>query len=100
TAGILIFDHRQSQALGIAVLRHEAVRSLHDVPAVVFTTRTCRRLKIDLFVSVLPDVGDEEITGGGIEGEAPRVAQPPCPDLLARALFTDEGVVRGDGVRR
>src|SRR3954447_16465247 len=89
-----VLGHRQREPLPIAVRRYVAVRALHGVPAVVFAATAGRGLKVDLFVSVLADVGDPQVRGRAIEGEAPRIAQTHRPDLSARAAYARERIIR------
>ena len=58
-----------------------------------------RRGDVDLLERVLTDIGDPEVTGGAIEGESPRVAQPARPDPSVGTVLADEGIVGGDRVR-
>src|SRR5439155_16458592 len=48
---------------------------------------------VHLLPEVLPDVGDDEVTRGPVEGEAPGIAQAVGPDLAAGAGGGAEGVV-------
>src|SRR6266545_2092996 len=85
-----VLDHRVDRARGALAL--EVVPALAPVPAVVAAARP-GRLVVDLLPGVLADVADPQVAGGGIEGEAPRVAQPVRPDLRAGAAAADERVV-------
>ena len=68
-----------------------ATEAFHHLPAVVAATGSSRRLEVHLLVGALPHVGDQEVTGGPIEGETPRVA-----DALRPRLRQPDGA----GVRR
>src|SRR5439155_26342122 len=103
---------RDGAAVAVAVLqdgqRHaghvaagggrEAVAALGDVPAVVLAAAAGGEADVHLLPLALADVGDHEVAGQAVEGEAPRVAQAVGPDLAARARAGDEGVVGRDRV--
>ena len=76
----------------------EAVHSLQHVPAVVFSSRACCQLEIDLFPGALADVGDEKITCLAVEGETPGIAHAVCPNLVQRVRVAHERIVRWHGV--
>jgi hypothetical protein len=83
----------------ITARTEETGSSFHNVPAVVFAARTGHRLEVHFLDEILADVGDEEVAGRPVEGEAPGIAQSVRPDLAKNARLSDEGVSRRDGVR-
>src|ERR1043165_7759363 len=90
---VAVLEDRHGEADGRAVGRGVvAVRRFHQTPAVVLAAGAARGLQVDLFILVLADVGDPEVAGLAIEGEAPRVAQAVRPDLAARAGARGERV--------
>ena len=56
----------------------------------------CSRDPRDLLDGVLADVGDPEVPGGRVEGEAPGVPQPPEEDLVEGVRVAAERVLGGD----
>ena len=78
--------------------------ALAAVPAVVgagAADDSGRRARgdVDLLAGVLPDVGDHHVARRPIEGEAPGIAQPVGPDLVA-ACRRGEGIAGRDRVGR
>ena len=59
-----------------------------------------RRRQVDLLPGALADVADGQVPGGGVEGEAPRVAEPRGPDLVARGAGCGVGVAPPGSSRR
>src|SRR5204863_6596259 len=88
---------RGDRASGLRAV--ETVVAFHAGPAVVLSAGRRAQLEVDLFPVVLADVADPEVAGGGVEREAPRVAEAPGPDLGTGAALADERVGRRDGVR-
>jgi len=91
-------DERGIAGVGIAGdgVVEDRVAFLH-LPAVVLAARAAARLPVHLLERTLPDVGDVEIAGQGIEARPPGVAQPEGPDLVGPRPAR-EGIVVGDGV--
>src|SRR5688500_1643870 len=88
---VVVFGNRLGKPLRVAALLGlKAMASFDDVPAPILAA-LAGRLKVDPLVAVLADVGDVQIAGGAVEGEAPGVAQPVRPDLGAGAWLADEG---------
>src|SRR5207249_1875700 len=91
-------DRRRDAGRVAAGGRLEAVVALGHVPPVVLAAPAGGEADVDLLPLALPDVGDHEVAGGAVEGEAPGIAQAVGPDLAARAAGREEGVVGGNGV--
>ncbi|KXJ04804.1 hypothetical protein AC249_AIPGENE5364, partial [Exaiptasia diaphana] len=72
--------------------------AFHDPPTVILSTGAGGGLEIDLFTGVLADVGDVEITGQAVEGEAPGLTQAQGPDLGRRLALAAERVVSRNAV--
>src|SRR5215212_529826 len=71
---------------------------LHQIPAIVLSASTRRRLVVDFLVRRRPNVADPQVARDPIETKAPGVAQSKRPDLGARSLLVDVGVVGRDCV--
>src|SRR5215218_8492798 len=56
---------------------------LQPIPAVVLPASSVGGLIVNLLPRELPNVGDVQVTGVGVEVELPRVAQAVGPDLAA-----------------
>ncbi len=95
--GVIVLEHGQPQAGTIAPAAPETLRSFRRVPAVVEPAGGggCR---VDLFITGLAYIGDEQVAVHVVEREPPRIAKPEGPDLRTGAGLPDEGVVGGDGV--
>ena len=99
-AVIVLEDRQRHPRLIAAGARRVAVPvALDDVPAVVLAAGAAGRLEVDFFEAVLADVADVEIAGGTVEAEAPRIAQPVRPDLIASRRGSDERIGRRADVR-
>ena len=96
---VLKDGQRQPRRVARGGVRVEAVRALHDAPAVVLAAAAQRGLEVYLLPCALPHVGDEEVEGRAVEREAPRVAHAERPDFGAEARGREEGVRRRRGVR-
>ena len=72
--------------------------ALHHAPAVVSAAVIAGGLAVDLLVAALADVGDEQGAGGAVEGDPPRVAQAPGPDLVPARDRAPERIGRRDAV--
>src|SRR5437762_11731611 len=88
-----VLEHRQDQAL-LAAPVLIAVLALHQIPPVVLSSLTCRRLKIHLFVGLLTHVPNPQIAVRAIEGKSPWIAHADRPDLGPRARAIHERVIR------
>src|SRR5215216_1694888 len=71
---------------------------LHQIPAIVLSARTRRRLVVDFLVRRRPNVADPQVARDPIETKAPGVAQSKRPDLGARPRLVGVGVVGRDCV--
>ncbi len=75
-----------------------AARAFHPLPAVVLAAGAGGGLEVDLLARALPHVGDVEIARLPVEREAPRIAQPQGPDLVAHRRVADERIRRRHAV--
>ncbi len=96
---VVVLRDRFREALGVAGRVAEAVEALRHVPAVVEAADPGPG-DVDLLPFALPHIADPEIARAAVEADPPRVAQAGEPDLRARPIDADEGVVRRDAVRR
>ena len=55
---------------------------------------------VDFLALILSDVGAEEGLRLHVPVDAPRIAQPKCPDFGAIAFLADEWIILGDSVRK
>src|SRR5918996_484270 len=79
-----VLSNRQNLSALIASTRRVITRtSFHYIPAIIFTARTVRSLKIYLFDITLSNVTNVNIMGQTVKGETPRVAQTICPNLFS-----------------
>jgi hypothetical protein len=97
---VVVLCHRRHQPRLVARLRLEAVRALHDAPAVVLAAAAGRGLEVDLLPLRLADVAEEQVAGLSVERVRPGVAQPVRPGLRPPAGLADPRVGRRDDVRR
>ena len=98
---MIVLNNRQGQRAVVAIGRgYEATAPFHPRPSVIFPTRTCRRLKINLLKPVLAHISDKQIPRFPVEAESPGVAQAIGPDFRPGAAYTDKRVVGGDSVRQ
>src|SRR3990170_8706367 len=97
---VVVLRHGQNQSGVDAGGIGKAVGPLHHVPPVVFPSRACRWLEVDLLELALPHVADVEVTRCAVEREAPGVAKPRGPDLFTRGVVRKERVACRNGVRR
>ena len=77
------------------------LRAFVTAPAIVFAcTCTCRH-EIDLFVAILPDIGNPQIIGQAVKAKTPGIAQPARPHFIAgTALAIDIGIARWNAIVR
>src|SRR5262249_37759666 len=97
---VVVVEQRQGEAALVAAGGGAvAGGAFHAVPAEVETFAKLGRAggDVDLFVCVLSHVGDIEVAGLAIEAEAPGIAEPIGPDLLAHTALPHERIVAGDG---
>ena len=94
-----VLEQRCHVAVGGLVVV-EALRALVRAPAEADAAPGAGRRggEIDLLQCALADVADPQVTRGGVEREAPRVAQAARPDLGPGVVHADQRVVGGDGV--
>src|SRR5262245_40911358 len=67
----------------------EGVVALHDTPAVVAALLDL----VDHLPQVLADLAGPQVRTGTVEAELPRLPQAVRPDLPARPLRPDEGII-------
>ena len=72
----------------------ERFKPFEDIPAVVLAAVH----DVHFLHSILPDVGEPEIAGDGIEAEAPGVAETAGPDFRPSVRPAAKRVVGGNGV--
>jgi hypothetical protein len=96
---VSVLEHRLHQPGLSARVGVEAVARLHDPPPVVLASGASGRLKVDLLVLILTDVGDVEIAGATVEGKAPWVSETERPDLAPVPGSPHERVRGGHRVR-
>src|SRR5262249_35066474 len=94
---VTLLDEGQHGAGGVR--RTVRVRAFESVPTEVRAGLFAGREAVDLLPRALPDVGDPQVAGLGVEREAPRVPQPVHPDL-GPATARHERVVGRDRVRQ
>ena len=51
---------------------------------------------VDFLDGILSHIGDEEIAGGSIETEPPRIAEPVRPNFVSETGNTNVGIVERD----
>ena len=93
-----VVDDRQLQSSLGARGSVVAAGAFHHVPAVVYPA-VIGGDDVDLFVEILPDVGNVEQSRDGIKRVTPRVSQSFRPDLAATICLPDERVIGWDRVR-
>ena len=94
---VRVGDERREHGRGAdePVGPHVLAAGLGETPAVVSAALDA----LDHLPELPADVARVEVAGLGVEGDAPRIAQPVGPEFAARPGHADERVVPGNGIR-
>src|SRR5262249_36764423 len=82
---VIVNEHRIGRRTGRARDRGVEDQQTFLTPPAVVAAAAAGRLEVHLFFGALADVGDQEVMGLPVEGDAPGIAQAERPDFGPRA---------------